>query len=404
MSEKTTLLFEHLGPGHFITFLREVAEIYRGAGDRVVCVLNGAFKGESCAKPMVDLPEGVELRWTEPFAVTADPLPSGAAAVVELAHAVREVGPDRVCLPTGDHAMLSLGVNKRSRRTLLEMPPLSMIVHNTKLPCKPSGAKDAAKIALHAIAARRAARHRLLTVDPFTAYGSGAARVRRRTLGGASFDHVPWLMDRHECGGTQDEARAKFDLPRDAKILVAVGAMNNYKRKGYDSLIASAPHWLGADGRMVVFAGARAEKALGPELAKLPEQIRGRVRLIDEYLQDQDFSAIMKASDAVWSANPNWRGMSSVQFLASVNGKPAVVAQSHESGAWLANRVGPAVAAPLDSPEGTADAVLRAMDMPGPTAEQTELLAVLSSRKGAEKVLAGEWAYPLPENLQKLIA
>jgi glycosyltransferase involved in cell wall biosynthesis len=314
------LVFEPRVEGHHLVYLKAITEELLGAGYRLTL----ATDAEPQAAKAVRAELGNLMDRVAP-ATAYDRPEQRRHKLVRIAQLAEQTHADLVLLPNVDE----IGSNLTRRAGLGLMPPAALrgriggIYFRPRFlgPLKLSPNQWLKALGFKRLLAGGWFSH-LLLPDPYLQ----AALKARMPQAPASFlpDFFPV-----DFAADRDEARRRWTLPADKRVLLFYGA--GYRRKGLDlaveamrSLAASVPAFLLCAGRH----SADAQTAEG--LAQLSEQ--GRARVIERYITDEEEKQLFAAADAVLLPYRKHFGSSGVLVHAIGAGLPVIVSDEEFMG------------------------------------------------------------------------
>jgi glycosyltransferase involved in cell wall biosynthesis len=153
-----------------------------------------------------------------------------------------------------------------------------------------------------------------------------------------------------------DIARRRFDVPPEAFVVGVVGAVTERKHPEIAlRALTSLPD------KVVVFLAGSLSGGVRELVERLPDQVRGRVIMVDRHMSDSDLGAAISACNAIALLH-ELDGPSGVLVSAASAGVPVIVGRSR----WLRKVVrvhGLGTEAAHDT-DSFAEAVLRLAEVP----------------------------------------
>lgn len=165
--------------------------------------------------------------------------------------------------------------------------------------------------------------------------------------------HGNYLPLHRPRGGPAGAARAALGLPEDGRILLLFGRLGPYK--GAAELLEAFAAAAAPDLHLLV-AGRQVEP-LGPQLARLPEEVRARVAVRDGFVPEGEVEALFHAADA--AVLPYRAILTSGAALLALSLRRPVVAPAFEGLAELLTDGRDALLYEPGTPTGLAGAIER---------------------------------------------
>lgn len=309
--ELKILVAESKWTGHHLFFARAIAKALAAADHEVILAVTEST--EAVPRRMVELATGdlsdgrIVIRRTlagpeAGFARIDDR--NGRIEVDAISKQIGLIKPDRVVIPSADAAAFSLG-GRSSAHDLLRSEETLLILHQPYVGYRGRGVRFAVR--------RTLIRRRLR---------SNAARLAaldHRVARAMGSRHPVSILPHHASVPVdvpRIDARRRFGIRHDRPVFLAAG--EHSRRKGTDGLVEAWP--VNAEGTLLIVGFCSDEvRAI---IANRPQDLAtGRIRVLDETVDDETYSTAFEACDVVTVCYPRHFGASGILGAAVQTGR-----------------------------------------------------------------------------------